>query len=74
MKCRLTIGNGLWLLWKSLSFIKVGNNLLSVFGVLWLVIEVFTFFNKQEIVNQIKEFWGLFDFYWNNNSDLSKLA
>ncbi len=60
MKWYQSLGYNLWLLWKSLSIIKVGNSLLSVFGALWLLIEILAFFNKQEVANQLKEIWWIF--------------
>lgn len=60
MKWCQYLGYNLWFLWKSLSIIKVGNSLLSVFGALWLLIEILAFFNKQEVANQLKEIWWLF--------------
>jgi hypothetical protein len=60
MKWYQILGYNLWLLWKSLNLIKVGNSLLSVFGALWLLIEILAFFNKQEVANQLKEIWWLF--------------
>lgn len=60
MKLHKKLGYDIWLLWKSLSYIKVGKSILSVFGALWLVVEILAFFNKDEIANKIKEFWWLF--------------
>lgn len=60
MKWYQSLTNDLWLLWRSIRLIKVGNSLLSVFGALWLLIEVFAFFNKQDFADHLKEFWWLF--------------
>lgn len=60
MKWHETLKYNLWLLWQGVSFLKIGNSLLSVFGVLWLIVEILAFFNKQEFANDLKSFWWVF--------------
>ncbi len=60
MKWHEKLGYKLWLFWKGLRFLKVGQSILTVFGALWLVVEILTFFNKVEFSNELKELWWLF--------------
>ncbi len=60
MKWNQSLSYNLLLLWRSLSLVKVGNSLLSVFGTLWLLIEILFFFNKNELAKQLPEIWWLF--------------
>lgn len=60
MKWHEKLKYNLWLLWQGISFFKVGKSLFSVFGVLWLVVEILTFFNKQEFANDLKSLWWVF--------------
>ena len=50
----------IWLMWQGISFFRVGKSLFSVFGVLWLVVEILVFFNKQKFANDLKSFWWVF--------------
>lgn len=60
MKWHEKVKYNLWLLWQGLSLFKVGKSLFSVFGVLWLIVEVLAFFNKQEFADSLKSIWWLF--------------
>jgi hypothetical protein len=60
MKWYEKLNYNLWLLWQDLSFIKVSKNIFSVFGVLWLIVEVLSFFNKEEFAEQLKSIWWIF--------------
>lgn len=60
MKWHEKLKYNLWLLWQGISFFKVGKSLFSVFGVLWLVVEILAFFNKQEFANDLKSLWWVF--------------
>lgn len=60
MKWYEKIGYQLWLFWEGLDFIKVGQSILTVFGTLWLLVEILAFFNKVEFSNELKELWWLF--------------
>ena len=46
-----------WIFWQEVKIVKVGNSVLSVFGGLWLVIEILAFFNKNEFSNDLRSIW-----------------
>jgi hypothetical protein len=50
----------IWLLWRSLSLAKFVRDILSVFGILWLIVEIVAFFGKNEISQKIQSLWWLF--------------
>lgn len=60
MKWHEKLKYNLWLLWQGISFFKVGKSIFSVFGVLWLVVEILAFFNKQDFANNLKSLWWVF--------------
>jgi len=60
MKWHATLKYNIWLLWQGLSIFKVSKSLFSVFGVLWLIVEILAFFNRQEFANELKSIWWLF--------------
>ncbi|MBK8876448.1 MAG: hypothetical protein KBH11_02940 [Bacteroidia bacterium] len=60
MKWHESLKYNLWLLWQGLSLLKVSRSIFSVFGVLWLIVEVLAFFNKQEFADGLKSIWWLF--------------
>lgn len=60
MKGHEKLTYNLWLLWQDLSFLKVSKSIFSVFGILWLIIEVLVFFNRQEFADGMKSIWWLF--------------
>ena len=52
-------GYEVWLFWQRLSAKEVGKSVLSVFGAIWLLIEILAFFNQQSVSEEIKSFWWL---------------
>ncbi|UQO50888.1 macro domain-containing protein [Burkholderia cepacia] len=47
--------------WKhGFSIRKAASSLLAAFGVLWLLVSIFTFFSQPEIADHIKNYWPLF--------------
>lgn len=60
MKWHENIKYQIWLFWQSANFIKFGKSILSVFGALWLIIEILAFFNKTEFSNELKSIWWVF--------------
>lgn len=49
-----------WLLWEQLDLKSFGKSVLSVFGALWLTIEILDYFGQEEWSSQIKSIWWLF--------------
>lgn len=49
-----------WLFWYRLSLKSFGKSILSVFGGLWLIIEVLAFFGQEIWSNNIRSSWWVF--------------
>lgn len=50
----------IWLFENTFSWNKFFQDVLSVFGALWLLLEILSFFQIEEVVKQLKTFWWLF--------------
>jgi len=51
------IGYSLWLFWERLDLKRFGKSILSVFGAIWLTIEILDFFGKSSWSMNIKSMW-----------------
>lgn len=60
MKMHQHLQYQLWLFWQNLSLLKFGKSILSVFGALWLIVEILAFFNKTEFSDDLKSLWWVF--------------
>lgn len=49
-----------WLFWDRLSLKDFGKSILSVFGGLWLLIEILAFFGQETWSNNIRSIWWVF--------------
>lgn len=55
-----SITSYLWIFFNRLNYLNVGQSILSVFGALWLIVEILSFFGKDELSNNIKALWWVF--------------
>lgn len=49
-----------WLFWNRLDLKRFGKSILSVFGSLWLVVEILVFFRQRDWAENIKSIWWVF--------------
>jgi hypothetical protein len=57
MNWREKKGYEIWLFWQRLRAKEVFKSILSVFGAIWLLIEILAFFNQESVSQEIKSFW-----------------
>jgi Thoeris protein ThsA, Macro domain len=49
----------LWLFWERLSLKRFGKSILSIFGAIWLIIEILAFFGQQTWSDNIRSIWWI---------------